>query len=409
MTTLEVTVFFLVYLGMALGRVPGLAIDRTGVALLGLIVLLASGDLSLDEAGRAVDMPTIALLFALMILSAQFEMSGFYGLVASRVTHAARSPRLLLLAVVLVTGALSAVLSNDVVVFALTPLICVGLIAQGLDARPYLVGLAGAANAGSAVTLIGNPQNILIGQAGGLDFWGYILLALPPVLLSLGFVYGAVLLTWRKRLSATPVADIDLSPPLVDRYQLAKGLAAVIVLIALFLTPLPRELSALAVAGFLLLSRKLSSREMIGAADWHLLLLFVCLFGVTAAFAKTGLAQDGLKELAAFGFLPERLSVIGPLMLAASNSIGNVPTIILILKLLPALSPGTLTGLALLSTFAGNLLLTGSLCNIIVAERAASAGASLSFLDFARSGILMTLASMGVTIWWLWFIGAMPL
>jgi Na+/H+ antiporter NhaD/arsenite permease-like protein len=408
-TTLEVTVFFLVYLGMALGRVPGLAIDRTGVALLGLIVLLASGDLSLDEAGRAVDMPTIALLFALMILSAQFEMSGFYGLVASRVTHAARSPRLLLLAVVLVTGALSAVLSNDVVVFALTPLICVGLIAQGLDARPYLVGLAGAANAGSAVTLIGNPQNILIGQAGGLDFWGYILLALPPVLLSLGFVYGAVLLTWRKRLSATPVADIDLSPPLVDRYQLAKGLAAVIVLIALFLTPLPRELSALAVAGFLLLSRKLSSREMIGAADWHLLLLFVCLFGVTAAFAKTGLAQDGLKELAAFGFLPERLSVIGPLMLAASNSIGNVPTIILILKLLPALSPGTLTGLALLSTFAGNLLLTGSLCNIIVAERAASAGASLSFLDFARSGILMTLASMGVTIWWLWFIGAMPL
>ncbi len=409
MTTLAVTVFFLVYLGMALGRVPGLAIDRTGVALLGLIVLLASGDLSLDEAGRAVDMPTIALLFALMILSAQFEMSGFYGLVANRVTHAARSPRLLLLAIVLVTGALSAVLSNDVVVFALTPLICAGLMAQGLDARPYLVGLAGAANAGSAATLIGNPQNILIGQAGSLDFWGYILLALPPVLLSLGFVYGAVLLTWRKRMSAMPVAEVNLPPSLVDRYQLAKGLIAVIVLIALFLTPLPRELSALAVAGFLLLSRKLSSREMIGAADWHLLLLFVCLFGVTAAFAKTGLAQDGLKELAALGFMPERLSVMGPLMLAASNSIGNVPTIILILKLLPALSPGTLTGLALLSTFAGNLLLTGSLCNIIVAERAASAGAKLSFLDFARSGIVMTLASMGVTIWWLWFLGAMPL
>ena len=73
MTTLAVTVFVLVYVGMALGRVPGLAIDRTGVALLGLIVLLASGDLTLDEAGAAVDMPTIALLFALMILSAQFE------------------------------------------------------------------------------------------------------------------------------------------------------------------------------------------------------------------------------------------------------------------------------------------------------------------------------------------------
>ena len=174
MTSLAVIVFFLVYLGMALGRVPGFAIDRTGVALLGLIVLLASGDLSLDEAGRAVDMPTIALLFALMILSAQFEMSGFYGLVADRVTHAARSPRLLLLVIVLVTGTLSAMLSNDVVVFALTPLICTGLLAQEIDARPYLVALAGAANAGSAATLIGNPQNILIGQAGGLGFWNYI-------------------------------------------------------------------------------------------------------------------------------------------------------------------------------------------------------------------------------------------
>lgn len=409
MTSLAVTVFVAVYLGMALGRVPGLAIDRTGVALLGLIVLLASGDLSLDEAGRAVDMPTIALLFALMILSAQFEMSGFYGLVAARVTHAARSPRLLLLAIVLVTGALSALLSNDVVVFALTPLICAGLMAQGIDARPYLVALAGAANAGSAATLIGNPQNILIGQAGGLEFWGYILLALPPVMLSLGFVYGAVLLTWHRRLSDIPAATtVALPSPVVDRLQLAKGLAAVAALVILFLTPLPRELSALAVAGILLLSRKLSSRDMIGAADWHLLLLFVCLFGVTAAFAKAGLAQDGLRDLTALGIVPERLSVMGPLMLAASNSIGNVPTIILILKLLPGLAPGTLTGLALLSTFAGNLLLTGSLCNIIVAERAASAGAKLSFMDFARSGIIMTLASMAVAVWWLWFVGAMP-
>ena len=110
MTTLSVTVFILVYLGMALGRVPGLAIDRTGVALLGLIVLLASGDLSLDEAGSAVDMPTIALLFALMILSAQFESSGFYGWIADRITHAAKNPRILLGVLIAVTGLLSAVL-----------------------------------------------------------------------------------------------------------------------------------------------------------------------------------------------------------------------------------------------------------------------------------------------------------
>lgn len=392
---------------MALGRVPGLAVERTGVALIGLIVLLASGDLSMAEAGAAVDMPTITLLFALMILSAQFELSGFYGAVAERVTHAARNPRTLLLAVILVTGVLSAILTNDVVVFALTPLICAGLMAQGLDARPYLVALAGAANAGSAATLIGNPQNILLGQAGGLNFWSYMVAALPPVLLALALVYGVVLVTWRRSLAAT-VRAVPVERLPVDRLQLAKGLLAVIALIGLFLTPLPRELSALAVAGLLLLSRKMSSREMIGAVDWHLLLLFVCLFGVTEAFAKTGIAQEGLQALAAYGLVPERLSVMTPLMLAASNSIGNVPTIILLLSIVPDFSHGALTGLSLLSTFAGNLLLTGSLCNIIVAERAASAGARLGFLDFARSGIPMTILSMVAAAFWLWFTGTLP-
>ncbi|WP_368904708.1 SLC13 family permease [Taklimakanibacter lacteus] len=408
MATLAVIVFILVYLGMALGRVPGLAVDRTGVALLGLIVLLASGDLSLNEAAQAVDIPTLALLFALMILSAQFEQSGFYGLVAARVTHAARNPKTLLAILIIVTGILSAILTNDVIAFAFTPLICAGLLSQKLDPRPYLVALAGAANAGSALTLIGNPQNILIGQAGGLDFWRYLAIAAPPVLLSLAFVYGAVLFTWRKALAA-PIAAQPVEPVTIDRFQTGKGLIAIVVLIGLFLTPLPRELGALAVAGLLLLSKRLSSRDMIGAVDWHLLLLFACLFGVTAAFAKTGLAQEALQGLAALGILPERLSVMLPVTLASSNTIGNVPAVILILKLLPGLPEGVLAGLALLSTFAGNLLLTGSMCNIIVAERAEAAGARLGFADFARSGIPMTLTSLAVTGLWLWVMCLMVL
>lgn len=405
MISTTVIVFVLVYLGMALGRIPGLAIDRTGVALLGLIALLATGEMSLDEAGAAIDVPTIALLFALMIISAQFEMSGFYALVAEKLTHAARSPKLLLGIIIVVTGILSAVLTNDVVVFALTPLICVGLLQQNLDARPYLIGLAGAANAGSAATLIGNPQNILIGQAGGVSFWGYAVMAAVPVLAGLVFTYAAVVLTWRKTLAAASFALPAGEPAAIDRFQTAKGLVAIVVLIAAFTTPIPREVSALTIAGLLLLSRKLSSREMIGAADWHLLLLFVCLFGVTEAFAKTGLAQQGLSFLADYGFDPQRVSIMGPLMLAASNSIGNVPTIILLLEIMPDLSDGALAALALLATFAGNFLLTGSLCNIIVAERAAKSGAVLSFADFARSGIPMTLMSMAFAAAWVVFMG----
>lgn len=92
MTPLIVVVFVAVYVGMALGRAPGLKLDRTGVALLGLIVLLASGALTLDQAGAAVDLPTIALLFALMIVSAHFQGSGFYRLAAAAVTTAAGRP-----------------------------------------------------------------------------------------------------------------------------------------------------------------------------------------------------------------------------------------------------------------------------------------------------------------------------
>jgi Na+/H+ antiporter NhaD/arsenite permease-like protein len=147
---------------------------------------------------------------------------------------------------------------------------------------------------------------------------------------------------------------------------------------------------------------------MMGAVDWQLLLLFICLFGVTASFGKTGLAQDGLAWLAAHGLLPDRLSVLAPLTLIASNTIGNVPAVILLIELVPDLSDGALTALALLSTFAGNLLLTGSLCNIIVAERAATVGAKLGFMDFARSGIPMTLASFAVTMLWLWATGLVP-
>ncbi|CAN5496070.1 SLC13 family permease [soil metagenome] len=409
LTTLAVAVFIIVYLGMALGRFPGFAIDRTGIALLGLIVLLASGDLTLDAAGRAVDMPTIALLFALMIVSSQFEQSGFYGWVADRITRAARHPRRLLAVLIAATGLLSAVLTNDVVVFALTPLICAGLLRRGLDVRPYLIALAGAANAGSAATLIGNPQNILIGQAGHIDFARYIALALPPTLVALAAVYLAVVVTWSGPLTPRDIPQLRAEPIIVGRFQTTKGFLAIAVLIGLFLSPFPHELGALAVAGVLLLSRRLSSRDMIGAVDWHLLLLFVCLFGVTAAFARTGIAQDGLAALAAHGLAAGRVTVMTALSLFTSNTIGNVPTVVLVLGLMPDLPQGALIGLALLSTFAGNLLLTGSLCNIIVAERAQASGATLTFGDFARSGIPMTLVSLTATAGWLWIMGLMPL
>src|SRR5690606_15796734 len=132
-------------------------------ALLGITILIAAGAISFDDAAAAVDLPTIILLFALMILSGQFQGSGFYALCTRAVTGFADKPAALLAGLIALAGLLSAFLTNDVVVFALTPLICDAMQSRRLDPRPYLIALAAAANAGSAATLIGNPQNILIG------------------------------------------------------------------------------------------------------------------------------------------------------------------------------------------------------------------------------------------------------
>jgi Na+/H+ antiporter NhaD/arsenite permease-like protein len=407
MGSLVTLVFALTYVGMALGRVPGLKLDRVGIALIALVVLLASEAVGIRALGAAIDAPTLILLFALMILSAQFGAAGFYEWCAAKITRAEGSPKALLALTVAVSGLLSAVLANDIVVFAMTPLLCLGVRRRGLDPRPFLAGLAGASNSGSAATVIGNPQNILIGQIGGLDFWTFLAACGVPALLALAITYAAVALVWRKELAApAPGGELPELPPL-DRWQLLKASLGTAALILLFATPLPRETGALVIAAVLLLSRRMHSREVVGAVDWPLLLLFACLFVITHAFAGTGFAQEAIAALGARGLLPQTIAVMGPMVLLASNSIGNVPFVILLLAVWPAPPEGALYGLALLSTLAGNLLLTGSLANIITTERAAASGVRFGFLDHARAGVPMTLASLVLAALWLWLTGWM--
>ncbi|MEX0693467.1 MAG: anion transporter [Rhodospirillales bacterium] len=409
MSTVIVCIFVATYLGMALGRVPGLRIERTGIALLAVAALLASGAIDIADIGAAQDAPTLVMLFALMILSAQFANAGFYDVCARRITLSTASPKVMLALTVLISGLLSAILTNDIVAFAMTPFLCHGLAARRIDPRPFLIGLAGGCNAGSAATLIGNPQNILIGEAGGLDFWAFVSVCGPPALLAMVIVYLCVSRIWRDELRTSGSIPDDMPAIEADRGQIIKGVLVMVLLVALFTTPLPRAVSALALAALLLVSRRMASREMIGAVDWHLLLLFGCLFTVTAAFSGTGFAADGLAWLGDAGLLPGSISVLAPLSLLLSNGIGNVPAVILIITIWPDAPEGVLYGLALLSTLAGNLLLVGSLANLIVAERARASGVILGFRDFARAGIPMTLISMAAAALWLWAGGWLSL
>lgn len=390
---------------MAVGRVPGLRLDRSGIALIAAVVLVALGAVTPDQIAGAIHFPTVILLFALMIVSARFAGAGFYDRCAAWIAEHRGSATTLLALTVAVGGALSAVLVNDVVVFVMTPLLCTGLARRGLDPRPFLAALAGASNAGSAATLIGNPQNIVIGQVGELSFAKFFLVCAVPALLALVLVFVTVRLVWSKSLKGVITPRDVGALPAYDRPETLKAAVATALLIAMFLTPLSREMSALLVAAVLLMSRRFSSRDMLTSVDWPLLLLFVGLFVVNGALAETGATAEAMIWLAERNWLPDRLSLMAPMALIASNTVGNVPTVVMLLTVWRDIPEGALYALALLTTFAGNFFLVGSIANLIVAERAAQAGVRFGFVDQARAGVPMTLLSMAVAMAWLHFGG----
>lgn len=402
-----VAVFATVYLGMFLGGLPTLKLDRAGVALLGAIAVIAITGATVEDAAKAIDLPTLVLLFAFMVLSAQLRMGGFYAAVAQRVGAMPLSRNGLLAALIVVAGALSAVFSNDVVCLAMTPVVARLCLQRGLPPLPFLLGLACAANIGSAATLIGNPQNMLIGSVLQLPFGSYLRQALVPVaaslvLLWLWLAYGPGSRTSTEAGSRPPLLVGD--PPL-DRWQTAKGLAVAAVLMAVFLaTDWPRDVAALVGAGVLLLSRRLHSAQVMGDVDWLLLLLFIGLFVVNHAFAATGLAAQAVAWLGAHGVQladPGPLLVVGVLL---SNLVSNVPAVMLLLPHLPGPQAGV--GLALVSTFAGNLLLVGSIANLIVADLARQAGIAIDWRAHARTGVPVTLGSLALLWGWMrWGLG----
>ena len=405
--TAVLVVFLLVYLGMFLGELPGLEIDRTGIALLGAIALVALGEVSPEQAAQSVHLPTLLLLFSFMVLSAQMRLGGFYTRVTRRIAASPVGPPALLALLIASVAALSAVFSNDIVCLAMAPVLADACLARRLNPVPFLLALACAANVGSAATLIGNPQNMLIGETLRLSFAGYALAAAVPVLAGLAATWAIVAFLSRGHwaLEGAPAnaaaerrEDDDAA---YDPWQTAKGLMVAGALLAVFLfTAVPREVAALTGAGLLLLSRRLHTNKMLGLVDWELLVLFIGLFVVNHAFQETGLAARALQALAEAG-LP--LGAPGPMFavtFAASNLVSNVPATMLLLP--AATEPWSGPLLALVSTLAGNLLIVGSIANIIVVDAAARRGIRIDWRMHARVGVPVTLATLALAALWLW-------
>ncbi len=403
MDTTILVIFALVYLGMLLGEIPGLALDRSGVALLGAIALVATEKVTVGQAWNAVDVPTIALLLGLMVVSAQFRLGGFYAQVSRWLADHPAPPAGLLALLIAVVGLLSALLANDIVCLAMAPIIAAGCARRGRDPVPFLLALAAAANVGSAATLIGNPQNMLIGQALRLPFAGYLLDALVPSVLGLGLVWAVIALMyrgrWEKQVTLARTEQRDLK---FNRWQTTKGLLVLGALVLVFLfAPVPREAAALTAAGLLLLSRRMASRDILGQVDWHLLVLFIGLFVVNHALLQSGMTERAVAGLRNGGVDLSRAPWLFGVTAALSNLVSNVPAVML---LLPAAGTHPQAGplLALSSTLAGNLLIVGSIANIIVVDQAERLGVKVSWREHARVGIPITLLTLAAAATWLW-------
>ena len=192
-----IAIFAMTYLVMALGRLPGFRLDRAGAALVGASLMVAAGALPLEEAPKAIDFDTIVLLLGVMIVVANLRLSGFFGLVNGWIVLRARHPIVLLTAIVLVSGVLSAFLVNDTVCLVLTPLVLDLVARLRRNPVPYLLAIAMASNAGSTATITGNPQNMIIGTLSHIPY-GYFAATLSPIAgIGLALTVGLIAIVYR--------------------------------------------------------------------------------------------------------------------------------------------------------------------------------------------------------------------
>lgn len=395
---LAAAIIAITYVGVAVGRVPLLRMNRATIALVGAAALVLTGAISEQQALAAIDTGTILLLAAMMVINVNLRLAGFFGLATGRVMRLARTPRVLLALIIMASGMLSAIFLNDPICLMFTfPLI--DLIRRlGRSPEPYLVGLATAANVGSVATITGNPQNLIIGQSSGIPYFTFLMHLAPVAIIGLAICWLVILLVYpqefRGVLPAVAWSDPPVFSPLLRRVMLVT-----LGLLIAFLTGFPIVSSACVAAGVLLVSRLKPGKLL--EIDWQLLAFFAGLFVVTGAIEVTGLGSQ-LFTLAA-SVLRNSVASLTIATAALSNLVSNVPAVLLLrpeMSTMPDPQRAWLT-LAMASTLAGNLTLLGSAATLIVVELAALKGVRVNFVPYLRAGVPITLLTLLFGVFWL--------
>lgn len=382
------------YLGLSLGYLPGLRMNRATIALVGSAFLISLGVLQLEEAWQSIDSTTIVFLLSMMVVNANLSYSGFFQLALVFLIRLTRSPFGLIVVLTFGSGFLSAFFLNDTLALVFTPLTLSLTQALGLNPIPYLLAVTAATNVGSVATLSGNPQNILIGSFSGIGYLDFAQALLPIAVSGLFVQIG--LLWWLypevrslKPASICPVIRFRIHKPLFTKTVIVTS-----ALLIAFVVGVPIAEAAFLAAAILLVTRRVKPQRVLRQVDWNLLVLFSGLFILTRCTQKMELLTP---------FTNWVNHPVGLLSVTAilSNLISNVPAVLLLQPLVSSEDTQSWLLLAAGSTLAGNLTLFGAVANLIVAEAAANLGYHLSFWDHFRFGFPLTLITLIVAYLWI--------
>ena len=398
-----IVIFAITYLVLAVGRLPGFRVDRTGAAIIGASFMVGVNALTLEEAYRAINFDTIILLFGMMIVVANLQLSGFFELVAERVVERARSPLVLLIAIVVVAGSFSAFFVNDTMCLVLTPLVLEIAVALRRNPVPYLLAVAMAANVGSVATITGNPQNMMIGSFSGIPYRHFLATLAPVSLAGLLLVVLVVLIAYRREFVTPGPVQVAQRAVQVDRRLMWKSLAVSLAMLVMFFAGWPVPKVAIVAGAVLLITRRVDPGKVYRAIDWPLLVMFAGLFIVIAGIEKTPLAQD-LQTLAGRLHLGNAF-VLSGFAAVLSNVVSNVPAVLVFKPFVTELANPQRAWLvlAMSSTLAGNLTVVGSVANLIVIQQARNK-VQIGFWEYFRVGAPLAVLTILIGAAWIAWI-----
>lgn len=394
-------IFAITYFAVAVGRLPGFRIDRAGAAFVGASLMVACGVIPLKAAYQAIDFDTITLLLGVMIVVANLRLSGLLQFASRAIVKRARYPLTLLIAVVALTGILSAFLVNDTICLAMTPLVIDLVLGTKRNPIPYLLAIAMASNIGSTATITGNPQNMIIGGFSHIPYRVFAATLSPVAAIGLLLTVVLIFLAYPLEFRTNELLADELPPIRASKPLMIKSAVISMAMVAAFFAGVVPARAAIAAGGVLLLTRRIECQRIYQEIHWTLLLMFVGLFIVVAGLERTVLTPEVIGVIGSWHL--DNVPLLSAVTAVLSNVVSNVPAVLVLRPFVQPLSNHQLAWLtiAMASTLAGNFTLLGSVANLIVAQSAQGRGVVISFWDYFKVGAPLTVITIAVGILWL--------